>query len=65
MRILGGRSGFKTARELILFFLGMGICVFHILTTDPSDLSWQLLLFGGGLAGSPGIMRLDEKRNKE
>lgn len=65
MRILGSKSGFKTVRDLILFFVGLGICVFHIITTDPADLSWQLLVFGGGLAGAPGIMRQDEKRRKE
>lgn len=62
MRILGGRSGFKNARDLILFITGLGICIFHILTTPPADLSVPLLLFGGGLAGVPAIIRQDEKK---
>jgi len=62
VRILGNKSGFRTVRDLILFIVGIGICVYHIATTDPANLSWQLLLFGGGLAGSPTIMRQDERR---
>lgn len=62
MRILGNKSGFRTVRDLILFVAGLGICIFHIATTDPAHLSWQLLLFGAGLAGSPTVMRQDEKR---
>lgn len=62
MRILGAKSGFRTARDLILFIVGLGICIFHIATTDPANLSWQLLLFGGGLAGLPMTLRQDEKR---
>lgn len=65
MRVLGSKSGFKTVRDLILFVVGMSICVFHIVTTNPSDLSWQLLLFGGGIAGVPVVARQDEKRSKE
>lgn len=62
MRFLGGRSGFKTARDLILFVVGLGICIFHIATTPAAHLSWQLLIFGGGMAGIPATLRQDEKR---
>lgn len=62
MRILGSKSGFKNVRDLILFVVGLSICVFHIATTPAKDLSWQLLLFGSGLATSPAIIRQDEKR---
>lgn len=64
MQILGGKSGFKTARDLILFAVGLGICIFHIVTTDPSHLSVPLLLFGGGLAGAPSVLKQDEKKEK-
>lgn len=62
MPMLGGKSGFKTARDLILFLVGLGICVFHVVTTSPSDLSVPLLLFGGGMAGAPSVLKYDEKK---
>lgn len=64
MRLIGGKSGFKNVRDLILFVAGLGICVYHILTTAPADLSVPLLLFGGGLAGVPVLTRQDEKRDR-
>lgn len=64
MRVLGGKSGFKTVRDLILFIFGLGICLVHILTTPPADLSLPLLLFGGGLAGAPYVIARDEKRGE-
>lgn len=62
MGIIGGKSGFRTARDLALFVTGLGLCVFHVVTTPPPDLSIPLLLFGGGLAGAPSILKHDEKR---
>lgn len=62
MAFLGKQSGFKTARDLLLFATGLGICVFHVVTTEPTDLSVPLLLFGGGMAGAPGIIKNDEKK---
>lgn len=64
MAILGKNSGFKTFRDLMLFMTGLGICIFHVLTVDAPDLSLPLLLFGGGLAGAPSVLKLDEKREK-
>lgn len=63
MPFVGGKSGFRTARDLILFVTGLGICIYHIVTTPPSDLSIPLLLFGGGLAGAPSVLKQDEKRD--
>lgn len=62
MPFLGGKSGFKTVRDLMLFLTGLGICIFHVLTTPPADLSVPLLLFGGGLAGAPSVLKYDEKK---
>lgn len=62
MRFLGAKSGFKTARDLILFITGLGLCVFHVVTTPATDLSIPLLLFGGGLAGAPSVLKHDEKK---
>ncbi len=62
MPILGGKSGFKTVRDLVLFVTGLGVCLFHIVTTAPPDLSIPLLIFGGGLAGAPSVLRNDEKK---
>lgn len=64
MQFLGAQSGFKTARDLILFAVGLGICIFHVVTTNPADLSVPLLLFGAGLAGAPSVLKSDEKREK-
>ncbi len=65
MRLIGGSSGFRTARDLILFIVGLGLCVFHVATTPASDLSVPLLIFGGGLAGAPSVLKFDEKKEKE
>lgn len=65
MRIFGGKSGFRNARDLILFFTGLGICIYHIIVTPPDDLSVPLLLFGAGLAGVPTFLWKDEKKEKE
>lgn len=62
MGIIGGKSGFKTVRDLVLFVTGLGVCLFHIVTTEPPDLSIPLLIFGGGLAGAPSVLRSDEKK---
>lgn len=64
MKLLGAKSGFKTGRDLILFVAGLGFCGFHILTTPPADLSIPLLMFGGGLAGAPYVIRNDEKKER-
>lgn len=62
MRFIGGQSGFRTVRDLILFVFGLGICIFHVATTPPSDLSVPLLIFGGGLVGAPSVLKFDEKK---
>lgn len=62
MSFLGRNSGFKTARDLMLFLTGLAICIFHVVTTEPADLSIPLLMFGGGLAGAPYVIRNDERR---
>lgn len=62
MRFLSAKSGFRTARDLILFITGLGLCVFHVITTPPDHLSIPLLLFGGGLAGAPSVLQKDEKK---
>lgn len=64
MRVIGGKTGFKTARDLILCATGLFIDLFHVITIAPSfeNLSIPLLLFGGGLAGSPYVLRQDEKK---
>lgn len=65
MRLVGGDSGFKTIRDLGLCVTGLFICIYHVVTTPPADLSLPLLMFGGGLAGATGILKLDEKRNTQ
>lgn len=61
MRLLGKKSGFKSVRDIILFSTGLFIDLYHIFTTPPDKLSVVLLLFGAGLAGSPSVLRYDER----
>lgn len=67
MRVLSAKSGFKTVRDLILFTVGLSICLFHVATTyqTPDKLSIPLLLFGGGLAGSTAVLQRDERRKED
>lgn len=62
MRLVGGKSGFKDVRDLILFFAGLTICFFHIFTTPSADLNWKLIIFGAGMGGLPVVFRQDERR---
>lgn len=64
MPLIGGKTGFKTVRDAIFCGVGMAIVVFHVYTlrNHPGDLSFPLLMFGGGLAGSPYVLRQDEKK---
>jgi hypothetical protein len=64
VRLIGGKSGFKTVRDLVLFIVGLGVCIFHIATTKASDLSLPLLFFFGGMAGVPIALKQDEKKEK-
>lgn len=59
---LGKDSGFKTARDLALFVIGMSIVVFHLVTTPAAKLDMQVLLFGASLATSPYVLRRDERK---
>lgn len=65
MPLIGGNSGFRTARDLILFVVGMTICLFHFFTTPSEDLSLPILLFGGGIAGAPTVLKFDEKKDRD
>lgn len=62
MNIFGKKSGFKTARDLLLCLFGLSICGFHVFTTPPDKLSMPLLLFGGGFTASPAVIRNDERK---
>jgi uncharacterized membrane protein YdcZ (DUF606 family) len=59
-KIIGGKSGFKTGRDVLLFALGVGILVWHLGTTPAKDLSIPLLIFCGGLIGAPYVIGKDE-----
>lgn len=62
MGLLGGKSGFKNARDLILFAAGLAIDFYHIFTTPSDKLNVTLLIFGASLAGLPSVIRQDEKK---
>jgi hypothetical protein len=58
---LGKRSGFKSLRDFLLFSTGLFIDLYHLFTTAPADLSVGVLIFGAALAGSPSVLRSDER----
>ena len=60
MRFIGGKSGFKTGRDLILGILGVFGCVWHLVTTNEPQL--PVLLFFGAMAGAPYVISKDEKK---
>ena len=60
VKLIGGKTGFKTARDVLLFVLGVGILVWHLGTTPAKDLSIPLLIFCGGLIGAPYVIGKDE-----
>lgn len=64
VRLLGGKSGFKTARDLTQFIVGLAIDLSHIFTTPADHLDWKLLIFGAGIAGLPIVQRQDEKKKE-
>lgn len=64
MKLIGGRSGFKTARDLIFCAVGLSACVYHLVTA-AGHIQVEVLVFFGGLAGSPYVLSKDEKRGSE
>lgn len=61
MRLIGGRSGFKTGRDLVLCAVGVFGCVFHLVTSG-GDVQLPILMFFGGLAGAPYVLSKDESK---
>lgn len=61
-RLIGGRSGFRTGRDLALFLVGLFVVAFHLLTTSVADLRLEVLLFGAGLMGAPYVINRDERK---
>lgn len=61
VKFLGGKSGFKTARDFMLFIIGAGVLVFHLITIPAEHYNVTLLLFSAGLMGAPYILGKDEK----
>lgn len=64
VRVIGGKSGFKTGRDVLLFILGVGILVWHLTNTPAKDLSIPLLIFCGGLIGAPYVIGRDESKSE-
>jgi hypothetical protein len=63
VKFVGGKSGFKSARDLMLFFLGAGILVFHLATVPAKQYNVTILLFSAGLMGAPYVLGKDEGGN--
>lgn len=62
VNLLGGKTGFKTGRDLLLFLIGTCILVWHLINTPAADLSIPLLIFCAGMMGAPYIIGRDEKK---
>jgi hypothetical protein len=61
VKFIGGKSGFKTVRDLLLFWIGAGVLVFHLITVPAKEYNVAILLFSAGLMGAPYIIGKDEK----
>lgn len=59
----GRKSGFKNARDLIIFLVGLAGVSLQIYNTQTqgSDLNIGALMFFGGLMGAPLLLNQDEK----
>lgn len=52
----------KRARDLAIFVVGIGIIVNEAIVSKTKDL--PTMLFGGGMAGLPFVLKTDEMRRK-
>jgi len=59
---LGKNSGFKTARDAILFCLGAGILLYHVFTVKPADYNIEIFILSCTLVGIPFAANRDEKK---
>lgn len=64
VRLFSSKSGFRNVRDLLFFVAGLTICFYHFFTTPAADLSIPVMIFGGGMAGAPIVMRQDEKKKE-
>lgn len=62
MRILGSRSGFKTARDLLSYTIGLGGLIF-VLTRKDGASNYPGITIFLGFIGAPYIFQRDERRN--
>lgn len=61
VKVVGGRSGFKTVRDLVLFGLGVFGCAYHLVSAG-GDVQLPILIFFAGIAGSPYVLSKDESK---
>lgn len=64
MKLIGGRSGFKTGRDLILCAVGVFGCLYHLIQSG-GEVQLPILMFFGGLAGAPYVLSKDEAKKDE
>ncbi len=66
MPAVGGNTGFKTTRDLLLFVVGTVGLMYHLFTADGM-VQLEVMMFMGGLMGAPYVLGMDEKAatNKE
>jgi len=62
VKILGGKSGFRTVRDILIFAVGLGVLIYHLVTTQPADYNVAVFIFSGGLMGAPYVIGRDESK---
>jgi hypothetical protein len=64
VRLIGGKSWFRTGRDLLLFTVGVAGIVYHLVTAGPSHIQLEVLGFFGTLIGAPYVLGKDESRKE-
>jgi len=64
VKFIGGRTGFRTVRDLALFVIGLVILIYHLLTVDPEKYNVTVFLLACGLMGAPYVIGKDEGGKK-
>ena len=62
LALFGKKSGFSTVRDFVLFCLGVGILIWHLLTVPPAQYNAGLFVLVCGLVGAPYFLGKDEKK---
>jgi hypothetical protein len=62
MKILGGKIWFKNIRDATSYLLGVGMCVYSMISAPPNKWNVGVILAGATIAGLPTAFRQDERK---